>query len=331
MTQASTHALPARPFLVKMEQGRGEALALGEVLPGAGDSVLHWIHLPRQDTHAAERLSQAGLDHLVREALLATETRPRFLAVGKGLLVVLRGVNLNEGEEPEDMVSLRLWLEAGRVISVQGRPMLALGDVLKQAEQGRGPQDAGTFLALVLRHILNRLDPVLDELTETGDGLEDEVLNRPMPGLRRRVGMHRRQCIQLRRHLAPMRELATALSLEDHELLGVSVRRHLHESSDRLIRLVEDLDALRERALVTHDELAAGLGDRINTTMFRLSLIAAVFLPLSLLTSLLGINVAGIPFAERGWAFGAVCLLLVLAGGLGALVVKRRYWSRGKA
>jgi len=290
-----------------------------------------WVHVQRHDGRAAELLAQAGLDHLVREALLAPETRPRFLAVGDGLLVVMRGVNLNEGEEPEDMVSLRLWLEPGRIISVQGRPVLALGDMLGHVEQGRGPSGVGAFLAQVLRHILNRLDPVLDELTESGDGLEDEVLNRPKPGLRRRVGMHRRQCIQLRRHLAPMRELATALSLEDHPLLDASARRHLHESSDRLIRLVEDLDALRERALVTHDELAASLGDRINATMFRLSLIAAVFLPLSLLTSLLGINVAGIPFAERTWAFGAVCLALAVAGATGALYIRLRYWSRGRS
>ena len=322
---------PGDSFHVNMRGGSGSPQPLDSSLPPSLPEGLQWIHVQRRESRAAELLASAGLDHLVREALLATETRPRFLALGRGLLVVLRGVNLNQGEEPEDMVSLRLWLEPGRIITVQGRPMLALGDVLNLVEEGRGPHDVGSFLALVLRHVLNRLDPVLDELTETGDGLEDEVLNRPMPGLRRRVGMHRRQCIQLRRHLAPMRELATALSLEEHELLESPVRRQLHESSDRLIRLVEDLDALRERALVTHDELAAGLGDRINTTMFRLSLIAAVFLPLSLLTSLLGINVEGIPFAKRPWAFGAVCLLLVLAGGLGALLVKRRYWSRGKA
>ena len=316
---------------VRVCQGRGEALPWeGSATPVDG-SAYSWIHLRRGHPQARELLAGAGLDHLAQDALLAVETRPRWLRMGTGLLVVLRGVNLNPGAEPEDMVSLRLWLQPGRVITLQSRPLLAVGDLLDLLAEGRGPETPGAFLVTTTRLILDRLAPVMDELGDEGDGLEEEVLNRPKSDLRHRVGQHRRQCIQLRRHLAPMREVITALSLEMGTQLSEDERSHLHESSDRLIRVVEDLDALRERAVVTHDELTAHLSDQINTTMFRLSLVAAVFLPLSLLTSLLGINVNGIPGATSRQAFLVVCLILLAVGGLEGWFLYRRYWLRSRA
>jgi zinc transporter len=337
MTDLTASAVPGEgqaaqsAFHVRVRGGSGPDLPW---LPAPDDQEADgyfWVHLKRGAPDTAGYLGAAGLDPVAREALLAGETRPRWLVLESGLLVVLRGVNLNPGAEPEDMVALRLWIEPRRVITVEGRPVRAVDDLRSALADGRGPRDAGDFLAAVTRLLLNRMNPVLDELEEEGDKLEEDVLRQPKPGLRQRVGQHRRQCIQLRRHLAPMREVVAALALDADAPLAPPVRRHLHESADRLVRIVEDLDTLRDRAAVTHDELGAALGDQINTTMYRLSLIAAIFLPLSLLTSLLGINVAGIPWAGQPWAFLAVCLVLAGLGILGSLILYIRYWKRGRA
>ncbi len=90
----------------------------------------------------------------------------------------------------------------------------------------------------------------------------------------------------------------------------------LREVGDHLIRHVEDLDAVRERAAVVQEELGARLGDQLNRRMYLLSMIAAVFLPLGFLTGLLGINVAGIPGADYPWACAIFVALLsaVVAG-----------------
>jgi zinc transporter len=317
-------------FRLKVLNGTAEVLPwTGQDLEPPAEGYL-WAHVQRGDPGARTTLLSAGLNPLILEALLAVETRPRWLALESGLLVVLRGVNLNPGAEPEDMVALRVWLEPGRVITVLGRQMLAVKDLRKALEAGHGPRDTGGWLAAILRFILERLAPVMDELGDDGDHLEEEVLRHPKAGLRQRVGQHRRSCIQIRRHLAPMREVVTALSLEPDSGFGPVERAHLHEASDRMIRIVEDLDTLRDRAAVTHDELSAHLSDKINTTMFRLSLVAAVFLPLSLLTSLLGINVNGIPGAQSRWAFLVVCLILLTLGGMESLFFYRRYLRKGR-
>ena len=95
--------------------------------------------------------------------------------------------------------------------------------------------------------------------------------------------------------------------------------------SDRLLRFVEDLDAVRDRAAVTQEELSARLAESMNRTMYVLSIVTAIFLPLGLLTGLLGVNVGGMPGEESEQAFAYVCVLMgVMALGLWALFRSKR-------
>jgi len=94
-------------------------------------------------------------------------------------------------------------------------------------------------------------------------------------------------------------------------------RAHIREVWERTARFVEDIDSAREHAAVTQEELNNRLSEQMNKAMYLLSIVAAIFLPLGLLTGLLGINVGGIPGAEYKWAFAIVALGLIgLAVGL---------------
>jgi hypothetical protein len=95
---------------------------------------------------------------------------------------------------------------------------------------------------------------------------------------------------------------------------------------DRLIRYIEDLDSVRDRAAVTQEELVNRLSEQVNTRMYVLSLVAAVFLPLGFLAGLLGIDVGGIPGAENQSAFLIFILLLILVFILQVVIFKRRSW-----
>ena len=100
----------------------------------------------------------------------------------------------------------------------------------------------------------------------------------------------------------------------------------VRESSERLRLFVDDLDAVRERALVSQEELSSRLSDELNKRMYVLSLVAAIFLPLGLITGLLGINVGGIPGSNDSVAFWFVCgFLLLMALGQYALL-RRMKW-----
>jgi zinc transporter len=278
--------------------------------PGAG---FLWIHLDRTIPETRAWLeSKSGLDIITCEALLAEETRPRILNLGDSVLVILRGVNLNPGADPEDMVSVRLWADGERVISMRGQRLLAIQDIREAIASGRGPKSPGELLPAIAARLVDRMGPAVDNLEEELDSLEEDLIEGSVKELRPRLSGLRRQAVTLRRYLAPQRDVLARLSLESIPWIKDAHRARFRETADRTTRYVEDLDATRERAAVTQEELTAKLQDRMNRNMYVLSLVAAIFLPLGFLTGLLGINVGGIPGSESQIAFVIVCAFLVI-------------------
>jgi zinc transporter len=288
-----------------------------------------WIHLDRNDENAEEWLcSEADLDMLAAEALLAEETRPRIETESDATLAILRGVNLNPGSDPEDMVSVRLWIKRARVISIEARPLLAIRDIAKKLEAQRGPKTPGEFVAILSARLIDRMGPVIGSLEDELDALEEALIEGPDPSIREGLSRIRRMAVALRRYLGPQRDVITRASTEDTDWLDSTNRARLRECSDRITRYVEELDAGRERASVTQDELAARLSEQTNRTMYVLSLVAALFLPLGFLTGLLGINVGGIPGTENPVAFLVVCTFLLLVAGVELWFFWRWRWLK---
>lgn len=255
-----------------------------------------------------------GLPALTCDALLAEDTRPRCLHTGGGLLIILRAVNMNPGAEPDDMVTLRMWLDAEKVICLRGRPVYALEDARDRLLRGSGAKTPGGVLVQLVDTVTERMQEVISNLEEMVDQIEDVVPDRPSSELRHLLATPRRQVATIRRYLSPQRDMTARLTTEETPLLDPQDRLHLREVADELMRQVEELDLLRERAMLVQDQILAVAGERMNRTMYLLSLVAAIFLPLGLVTGLLGINVGGVPGANDPLAFWGVCvLLLVLA------------------
>ncbi len=288
-----------------------------------------WAHLQHNSTSALRWLShERGIPPLVRQALTAEETRPRCTALEGGLLLILRGVNLNPDSDPEDMVSIRIWTDGRHILTVWRRRLLAVGDIDEMLAQGRGPKNVGEFLTLLADRLALRMEPVITEIDDRIDALEDEVLEAYSPEMRERLATVRRQAILLRRYFAPQHEALARLA-GDQEVtpwLDQGERHQLREIADRITRYVEDLDAGRERAGVVHDQLANHISDEMNRGMYTLSIIAAVFLPLGFITGLLGINVGGMPGVDSSWAFAVVCVLLAVLAGLEIWLLRRLKW-----
>jgi zinc transporter len=292
---------------------------------GPGEGFL-WIHLDRRAPETRDWLKKhSGLDAITCEALLAEETRPRTLTLGNALLVILRGVNLNPGADPEDMVSVRIWVDADRIITMRGQKLLAIQDIRDCISEGRGPASTGEFLALLAARLVERMGPAVDSIDDELDELEEGLLEKQSRELRTTLSSLRRQAVALRRHLSPQRDVMTRLSIESLPWLKDADRARLRETADRTTRYVEDLDAARERAAVTQEELMARAQDRMNRNMYVLSMVAAVFLPLGFVTGLLGINVGGIPGSESSIAFFVVCILL---GAVAAAEIALFYFRR---
>jgi len=286
-----------------------------------------WLHFDFEDADVGEWLSQhSGLGEVAVDALLSDEIRPRTQVQRDQLLLALRGVNLNPGSDPEDMVSIRLWTDGRRVISTRRRQLLSVRDVLERLEAGDGPIDAGELIVELVDRIVMRMSDTVDDFEDKVLELEDCILSAAPAELRSDLALLRKQSIAIRRYLAPQREALNRLVMEKLSWMAESYRLRLREITDRLIRHIEDIDAVRDRAAVAQEQLQSRLTEQTNERMYVLSVVAAIFLPLSFFTGLMGINVGGMPGIEDPAAFWMVVGLCVALSVLLAAVFRWRKW-----
>ena len=190
--------------------------------------ALVWMHVDGNDADCLAWLRAChGIPRPVATALTAKETRPRALPLETGALVNLRGVG--EGGDPEDLVSIRLWAQAGRVISVAFRPLGALDDLSGAAEHGR-VRDPGDLIAVLAEMLTARIDPVVFDLGDDLDALEEKVVAGRadrVADIREQIGRARLAAVQLRRYIAPQRDALMRLASDDFPFFEDSDRSTL--------------------------------------------------------------------------------------------------------
>ncbi len=282
-----------------------------------------WLHLDMNGEGARDWI-RAHLPDIAARSLLQAETRPRCERFEGGLILNLRGVNLNPESDPEDMVSLRIWATDRTIVSVRVRKVWA-ADALKQAaETGTAPDSVGRFLARLAYELTTRIETVSLAMEENTDQLEDMVADeRPLPpgklpGLRQAV-------IKMRRFIHPQRDAVATLAGLDDWVLSPDDLALLRETANRTRRTVEELDATRDRLSALQEHLEAERGQALARNSYVLSVVAAIFLPLGFLTGLFGLNVAGMPGTDTPAAF-AILAVASAAIGLALFVVFK--WAR---
>lgn len=282
--------------------------------PSHNTDKLLWVHLDSHHSDTMQWIEQSSpdLEPFILDALFDDETRPRMAQINHGLLLILRGVNLSENADPEDMVSIRLYIEKNRIISVYRRRLKAIRDIEEKIISGKGPKDVGQFICMLTSQLTERLEPAVSKLDELTDDAEENLLENVDASLRGNIVQIRKQAIMFRRYMAPQRDAIGQLCLSDLDWFDDMHRRHLRESHNHVIRYIEDLDAIRERAQIVKDELGNILADKQNKNMYLLSIVAAIFLPLGFITGLFGINVGGMPGVSSDMAFWIVCLICLL-------------------
>lgn len=299
--------------------GKAVALKPEEVGASMSDPRPTWLLLNRTAPGLEEWLEQ---NTIVRPELLKPmlmeDTRPRCDQFKEGVLLNLRGVNLNPGANPEDMLSLRMWITDRAIVALHRYRIMAVEDIITLLNQGDGPQGIGHFLTLVAENLTERMSPVvqgldeqLDEMDALLDAADARTDNRAL--LDQLAGI-RPVVTALRRFIAPQQVALAKLSTLQVEWLDELDRISLRNTVDQVTRIVEDLDALRERATITKDAIQQNMSDAMTKSMNWLSAVAFVFLPLGFLTGLLGINVGGMPGVESPWAFALVCVGLTVVG-----------------
>ncbi len=307
--------------------GGGQRLEWPEIACWQPADGLLWIHLDYSRPNSLQWLREhSGIDPIVQKVLTSDESRPRCEPFESGLLTILRGVNLNPGADPEDMVSIRLWLEEYRIVSCRRRRLTSIADLLESLQRSKGPRSQGSFLAQLSENLIKRMDSVIESLEDDALALEERLAETGSSNLRSEISDIRRIVIHLRRYLAPQRDALKRLQAVEIEWLSPQAHSRLNEAADQTQRYLEALDAIRDQTQVAQEELTQKLTEQTERRMYVLAIITSVFLPLGFLTGLLGINVGGMPGTGNPLAFWVVCLLAALVTVASLWILRRMHW-----
>jgi len=296
--------------------GKGGARPIGRTevdgwQPQEPGEVL-WLHLRRHAPEVEPWLkNDLGIPEPTAELLVSDSTRPRALREGNSLIATLRGINFNPSAQPEDMISLQLWSDGARLITLRKAPMQTPRDVCAALDSGHGPTDAGNAITAIVEQLVMRMNQTIVEMNGQIDALEGLDVEDDYEEILPRITAIRRNALALKRHMAPQHEALDWISRDAPDWFEEHDRREIAESIDRLRRYLDDIDISKESALVLQDELRArSLASNEHAT-YMLTIVAGIFLPLGFLTGLMGINVGGMPGVDDGeafWIVVAICL-----------------------
>lgn len=287
-----------------------------------------WLHFNVAGPNAKAEIKAAApyIDDVMIDALCATDTRPRVEEFENEYLVILRGINLNPEEDPEDMVSLRIWSDGSHVISAQRRSVFAARKLAAKLEAGETPASSSEVIVALTVTIIENMAAPIAEIMDEIDDLELEMIDGGRPEHRTKLADLRHKVLLLRRYFNPLRAAVGVLKELASTWLGEKYTKRLRNAHDDLTRYLEDLDTARDRLQFQQEELVTAISDRLNKNMYTLSIVAAIFLPLGFITGLFGINVGGMPGVEDLTAFWWVTGGCTAIATILALFFRRSGW-----
>jgi zinc transporter len=286
-----------------------------------------WVHMDYSQAEVVNWLKNCEfLTDYELESLTADETRPRITSATNGHMLFLRGINLNPAQSPEDMVSIRFFINDNIVITTRKRRLLSIQDILTSFNNNTGPCSISQLVCEIAHTLTSRMQRVIDGLDDTLDEFEDEIDEPSKKFDNQGLSQLRRQTIALKRYLKPQKEALSSMLQNKYSWLVDEDKAKLNETTNLLIRYLEELDSSIERAQVIQQTVTNQVSEQLNQRMYVMSVVAALFLPLGFLTGLLGINVGGIPGTDSPYAFTLfVVFLVVLTVSIG-VYFKNKKW-----
>ncbi|MGB3097215.1 MAG: magnesium/cobalt transporter CorA [Candidatus Deferrimicrobiaceae bacterium] len=269
-----------------------------------------------------------GFHPLALEDVLNIPQRPKVDRYENHLLIVLREVRY-----PEETEQVSLFLSDRLVVTFQeraGDPFDSIRDRLRKG-LGKLRSEGADYLTYALCDaVVDSYFPVLEKLGEEVESLEETVISNPIPPILREIRGVKRQLLEVRRAVWPARDAMSELLREDSDLIRPETRVFLRDCYDHTIQVMDMLETYREMAASLVDEYLSAMSNRMNETMKVLTMMASIFIPLSFIAGLYGMNFdpQASPFnmPELSWRYGYPLVLIVMAATAGMLI----YYFRKK-
>lgn len=261
-------------------------------------------------------MDEFALDDLIVAALVEEDTRSRLRVHDDGIMVLLKAMHV-EGQDmprPEKMVSMRLWLTSQAVISTREADVAPVLEIAARLNRGEGPATPGNFLADLVDGHLKGVERFVEQIEDEVERISTVVARYDVGAVCSNMADTESQISGLLRHLEPQRTVLESLSDLRHDVLDDRDRMRLDNSYTRLLRYIETLQNLRERMDILNHQIARIQDRRLGRSTYIFAAVATIFLPLSFLTGLFGVNLMGLPFSDSAtgfWTLTTICAAIV--------------------
>jgi len=289
---------------------QGKAININSMPEVISDQEYCWFHLSANHKKSMEWLMKhTTMSSVAMEMLLSKDSRPNVVQFPKGVLLTLRAVNIDNELSKEVFNAINIWISDSYVITSRHIKILAINDLADQFENDQVPPSKSSLILQLIHHLQKRVVAVVRELEDQIEHVEGRVINGEKDNIRSEIINLRKKTVEIRRYLVPQREALYNLSHEGLNIMDKEGAIGLRYYYDKSVRLVEELDIAREHILLVQEEVVNLQNDRMNRSMYKLSILSALFLPLGFITGLLGVNLGGIPGGSNKYAFRIVVIV----------------------
>jgi len=295
--------------------------------PKADASEFIWLHLSLSNT-AAERWMHESLElsESFFETLRETTGSTRLELEGDALIASVHDVLFNTSFDSANISTVTIWMDPHLVVSARLRPLRSVDRLRAALKSGQSLRSSAELLAQLLHEQAQVLVDIVRQSTTQVDDVEDKLLANRVSVSRSELSGQRRSLVRLQRLLAPEPAALFRLLSRPPEWLTEEDLGDLRHAAEELSAAVADCAALTERIKLLQEELTATIEEQTNRTLFILTLVTVLALPINVVTGLLGMNVGGIPLQQHSHGFAWVVTSLTLVTGLLAylLLLRRR-------
>jgi len=283
--------------------------------------------------HGAEVLAALGerwnLHPLVMEDIVNTHQRPKVEDYGDYLFIVCRMVRWDDENHRVDSEQISIVLSGGDLLTFQERPGDVFANVRERLRGGRGRirGSGGDYLCYALLDaVVDHYFLVLEQFADRIERLEIHLLKNPRESHLKKIHRLKRELILSRRAVQPLREVLRGLQVSESKLISEQTQVYLRDVHDHIVQVTDAVDSFRDLLGGLQDLYLSSVSHRMNEVMKVLTIAATIFVPLTFVAGIYGMNFEYMPELGWKWAYPAVWAFFILSGvGMLAFFRKKKW------
>ena len=302
-----------------------------EAFPFKATPTVTWLNIDGlHDVEMVGKLGKAFDFHpLILEDVLSTRQRPKFEDYDKDIFIVLKMLSYNDERQSVEAEQVSLILGANFVISFQER----VGDVFESVRdrlrnsKGRIRKSGPDYLAYALLDaIVDSYFGILEKVGDKIELLEDELVSDPDEKTLQAIYRLKREMIALRRSIWPMRELISGIQRSESALIGESTGVYLRDVYDHTIQIIDTIESFRDVVAGMLDTYLSSISNRMNAVMKVLTIIATLFIPLTFVAGIYGMNFEHMPELKWRYGYATVWGVMIVTAAVMLVYFRRKKW-----